>query len=104
MERESFENEQIAEIMNKYFVNIKVDREERPDVDKIYMVFIIIGFEHNMFISLPFANTLLTSSPLLASPSLSFISTLSLCVFLCIDVCSGNYGWWWMADECLAHS
>ncbi|GAB4404126.1 MAG: thioredoxin domain-containing protein [Microscillaceae bacterium] len=37
MERESFENEQIATLMNRYFVNIKVDREERPDVDAIYM-------------------------------------------------------------------
>jgi uncharacterized protein YyaL (SSP411 family) len=37
MERESFENEQIAQIMNQYFVCIKVDREERPDVDAIYM-------------------------------------------------------------------
>ncbi|MEQ8245536.1 thioredoxin domain-containing protein [Fulvivirga sp.] len=37
MERESFENDSIAEIMNKYFINIKVDREERPDVDQIYM-------------------------------------------------------------------
>lgn len=37
MERESFENESIAALMNKYFINIKVDREERPDVDKVYM-------------------------------------------------------------------
>jgi uncharacterized protein YyaL (SSP411 family) len=37
MERESFENEQIAEIMNEHFVCIKVDREQRPDVDEIYM-------------------------------------------------------------------
>lgn len=37
MERESFENEQIAAIMNERFVCIKVDREERPDVDDIYM-------------------------------------------------------------------
>jgi uncharacterized protein YyaL (SSP411 family) len=37
MERESFENEQVARVMNKYFVCIKVDREERPDVDQIYM-------------------------------------------------------------------
>jgi len=37
MERESFENEGIAEMMNKHFVNIKVDREERPDLDEIYM-------------------------------------------------------------------
>lgn len=37
MERESFENEEVAALMNKHFVNIKVDREERPDVDHIYM-------------------------------------------------------------------
>lgn len=37
METESFENPEVAAIMNKYFVNIKVDREERPDIDKIYM-------------------------------------------------------------------
>ena len=38
MERESFENEQIATVMNNLFVNIKVDREERPDVDEVYMI------------------------------------------------------------------
>jgi len=37
MERESFENEQIAKIMNEHFISIKVDREQRPDVDRIYM-------------------------------------------------------------------
>jgi uncharacterized protein YyaL (SSP411 family) len=37
MAHESFENEQIAALMNELFVNIKVDREERPDVDSIYM-------------------------------------------------------------------
>ena len=37
MERESFENDAIAEIMNRDFVNIKVDREERPDLDSVYM-------------------------------------------------------------------
>lgn len=37
MERESFENERIARLMNENFVNIKVDREERPDIDQIYM-------------------------------------------------------------------
>ena len=37
MERESFENREIAALMNELFVNIKVDREERPDVDSIYM-------------------------------------------------------------------
>ncbi|MBD3674959.1 MAG: thioredoxin domain-containing protein [Planctomycetaceae bacterium] len=37
MEHESFENDDIATIMNEHFVNIKVDREERPDLDQIYM-------------------------------------------------------------------
>ncbi len=37
MERESFENEETAAMMNAHFINIKVDREERPDVDQIYM-------------------------------------------------------------------
>ncbi|MEQ1744718.1 MAG: thioredoxin domain-containing protein [Saprospiraceae bacterium] len=37
MEHESFENPDVAAVMNEYFVNIKVDREERPDVDAIYM-------------------------------------------------------------------
>ncbi len=37
MEHESFENQQVADLMNEYFVCIKVDREERPDIDHIYM-------------------------------------------------------------------
>src|SRR6266403_880704 len=40
MEHESFENEEVAAIMNREFVNIKVDREERPDVDRVYMTFV----------------------------------------------------------------
>lgn len=43
MERESFENEETAEVMNEHFVNIKVDREERPDVDKMYMTFVQVS-------------------------------------------------------------
>ncbi|NLK00081.1 MAG: thioredoxin domain-containing protein [Clostridia bacterium] len=39
MERESFEDGEVAEILNKYFVAVKVDREERPDIDTIYMSF-----------------------------------------------------------------
>jgi len=39
MEHESFENPEIAAIMNKYFISIKVDREQRPDIDEIYMSF-----------------------------------------------------------------
>lgn len=37
MERESFENNELAALMNEYFVCIKVDREERPDIDQVYM-------------------------------------------------------------------
>ncbi|WP_029280490.1 thioredoxin domain-containing protein [Pedobacter borealis] len=37
MERESFENHEVAEVMNRHFICIKVDREERPDIDQIYM-------------------------------------------------------------------
>ena len=40
MAHESFEDEATAEIMNREFVNIKVDREERPDVDRVYMTFV----------------------------------------------------------------
>jgi uncharacterized protein len=40
MERESFENERVAKFLNAHFVSVKVDREERPDVDKIYMMFV----------------------------------------------------------------
>jgi uncharacterized protein YyaL (SSP411 family) len=38
MERESFENDDIARVMNEWFVNVKVDREERPDLDQIYQL------------------------------------------------------------------
>ena len=37
MEHESFEDETVAHVMNQYFINVKVDREERPDIDQIYM-------------------------------------------------------------------
>ncbi|MEH6308526.1 thioredoxin domain-containing protein [Olivibacter sp. CPCC 100613] len=37
MEKESFENEDVAHVMNSHFVSIKVDREERPDIDQLYM-------------------------------------------------------------------
>jgi uncharacterized protein YyaL (SSP411 family) len=40
MERESFENEQIAQFLNQHFVPVKLDREERPDVDRVYMTFV----------------------------------------------------------------
>ena len=37
MEKESFENDETAAIMNEYFINVKIDREERPDIDHVYM-------------------------------------------------------------------
>ncbi|HET9358535.1 MAG TPA: thioredoxin domain-containing protein [Vicinamibacterales bacterium] len=40
MEHESFEDAAIAEVLSRYFVSIKVDREERPDVDRVYMTFV----------------------------------------------------------------
>jgi uncharacterized protein YyaL (SSP411 family) len=55
MEHESFENAAIAEIMNRHFINIKVDREERPDLDQIYMTAVQImtgggGWPMTMFL------------------------------------------------------
>ncbi|KAG6454489.1 spermatogenesis-associated protein 20 isoform X2 [Manduca sexta] len=41
MEKESFENEDVAKVMNEHYVNIKVDREERPDIDRVYMLFVM---------------------------------------------------------------
>ena len=40
MEHESFEHDGIAQLLNEYFVAVKVDREERPDVDRVYMAFV----------------------------------------------------------------
>jgi uncharacterized protein len=62
MEHESFEDEATAAVMNEHFVNIKVDMEERPDVDRIYMDFVQMttgrgGWPLNVFLSpdkLPF--------------------------------------------------
>lgn len=46
MEHESFENPDIAALMNAYFINIKVDREERPDIDQIYMAAVQAMTDH----------------------------------------------------------
>lgn len=43
MERESFEDEEIGKILSDNFVCIKLDREERPDVDKVYMTFVQVA-------------------------------------------------------------
>ncbi|CAN5643758.1 thioredoxin domain-containing protein [soil metagenome] len=62
MEHESFEDEETARLMNENFVNIKIDLEERPDVDQIYMTFVQLtsghgGYPLNVFLTpdkLPF--------------------------------------------------
>ncbi|MBI4436043.1 MAG: thioredoxin domain-containing protein [Candidatus Omnitrophica bacterium] len=56
MEKESFEDSEVAKIMNDHFVSIKVDREERPDVDNIYMSFVMAmsgsgGWPLNVFLT-----------------------------------------------------
>src|SRR3954471_1208748 len=56
MEHESFEDEETAAIQNEHFVNIKVDMEERPDVDQIYMNFVQLttgrgGWPMNVFLT-----------------------------------------------------
>ena len=56
MEHESFEDEATAKVMNEHFVNIKVDMEERPDVDQIYMTFVQLttgrgGWPMNVFLT-----------------------------------------------------
>lgn len=56
MERESFENNEIAKVLNSHFIPIKVDREERPDVDRIYMNYVQAttghgGWPLNVFIT-----------------------------------------------------
>lgn len=56
MERESFENREVAKILNESFIPIKIDREERPDVDRIYMNYVQAttgsgGWPLNVFIT-----------------------------------------------------
>jgi len=41
MEKDSFEMREVAELLNRYFISVKVDREERPDVDQLYMDFVL---------------------------------------------------------------
>lgn len=78
MEHESFEDEQTAAIMNENFINIKVDMEERPDVDQIYMNFVQIttgrgGWPMNVFITADkrpfFGGTYFPPSPRYGMPS-----------------------------------
>ena len=63
MEEESFQNEEIGRLLNEDFVSVKVDREERPDVDKVYMTFVQVS-------GLPMEGIVQTQG-LFPSPSLS---------------------------------
>jgi uncharacterized protein YyaL (SSP411 family) len=78
MEHESFEDEEVARVQNEHFVNIKVDMEERPDVDKIYMNFVQLttrrgGWPMNVFLTpekLPFfGGTYFPPAPRYGMPS-----------------------------------
>src|SRR5512139_3781800 len=78
MEHESFEDEDVAAVMNEHFINIKVDMEERTDVDQIYMNFVQIttgrgGWPMNVFITpekLPFfGGTYFPPNPRYGMPS-----------------------------------
>jgi uncharacterized protein YyaL (SSP411 family) len=78
MEHESFEDEDVAKIQNEHFINIKVDMEERPDVDQIYMNFVQVttgrgGWPMNVFVTpdkLPFfGGTYFPPSPRYGMPS-----------------------------------
>lgn len=78
MEHESFEDEEVAAVMNDRFINIKVDMEERPDVDQIYMSFVQLttgrgGWPMNVFVTpdkLPFfGGTYFPPSPRYGMPS-----------------------------------
>ncbi|MBI3018258.1 MAG: thioredoxin domain-containing protein [Deltaproteobacteria bacterium] len=56
MEKESFEEQEVAQVLNQHFISIKVDREERPDVDKIYMDAVVAmtghgGWPMSMFLT-----------------------------------------------------
>ncbi len=51
MEHESFENHEIAKILNDNYVSIKVDREERPDVDRVYMTYLQVNTSFHYLIS-----------------------------------------------------
>lgn len=49
MERESFQDEEIGKILSDNFICIKLDREERPDVDKVYMTFVQVHMPFNIY-------------------------------------------------------
>lgn len=82
MEEESFQNEEIGRLLSEDFISVKVDREERPDVDKVFMTFVQVscfpvGERLHLFAAVPL--TLMLSPP-------------------------GYQQWWGLAHECVADS
>lgn len=85
MERESFKDEEIGKILSDNFVCIKLDREERPDVDKVYMTFVqVCVFLVRLF----------------------FSTKVVFCIWLfyLFIFVSGNKWWWRLAHECVVNS
>lgn len=100
MEHESFENEDIATVMNEHYINIKVDREERPDVDQLYMTFVqVFTIKLNiLYVSLVynyFYNILVSKIFLSFKISFLYINIikylLRICKFLLINHILLNY-------------
>lgn len=89
MERESFEDEEIGKILSDNFVCIKVDREERPDVDKVYMTFVQVC-EHVCFMHIFFHTSL--------------VGFFSADIFFWLLISTGNKWRWRLAYERLVDS
>lgn len=82
MEEESFQNEEIGRLLSEDFVSVKVDREERPDVDKVYMTFVQVR-----------------GLPLEGVARAHGAAPLTLALSL-----PGHQQWWGLAHECVVDS
>lgn len=91
MERESFEDEEIGKILSDNFVCIKVDREERPDVDKVYMTFVQVCVQPMFSYILVFSH----------NPLLFIFSLMVLSHDFWLLTPTGNKWRWRLAHECV---
>lgn len=91
MERESFEDEEIGKILSDNFVCIKVDREERPDVDKVYMTFVQVCVQPMFSYILVFSH----------NPLFFIFSLLMLSHDFWLLTPTGNKWRWRLAHECV---
>lgn len=85
MEEESFQNEEIGHLLSEDFVSVKVDREERPDVDKVYMTFVQVSCRPTGVLLAPVREAPQPALTLALSPP-------------------GHQQWWGLAHECVADS